>query len=94
MFRLSYLWAELRRRKARTALTALGLGVGVALVVCVTALSAGLDRAQDEAPSGPMGIFGQGQVTAGSTSVLLEAPVDFGLIVLAVSLADALRHID
>jgi putative ABC transport system permease protein len=48
MVSLSYLWAEVRRRKGRTILTALGLGVGVALVVTVTALSAGLDRAQDE----------------------------------------------
>ncbi len=43
-----YLFAELRRRKARTVLTALGLGVGVGLVVIVSALSSGLDRAQAE----------------------------------------------
>jgi putative ABC transport system permease protein len=48
MFSLSYIWAEIRRRKGRTVLTALGLGVGVALVVAVSALSAGLDKAQDE----------------------------------------------
>jgi ABC-type antimicrobial peptide transport system permease subunit len=48
MFSLSYVWAEIRRRKGRTILTALGLGVGVALVVTVTALSSGLDTAQDE----------------------------------------------
>jgi putative ABC transport system permease protein len=48
MFSLSYIWAELRRRRGRTVLTALGLGVGVALVVVVSALSAGLDDAQDE----------------------------------------------
>jgi putative ABC transport system permease protein len=38
--------AELRRRSGRTILTALGLAVGVALVVTVNALSTGLDRAQ------------------------------------------------
>jgi ABC-type antimicrobial peptide transport system permease subunit len=38
--------SELRRRKGRTVLTALGLGLGVALVVAVIALSTGLDRAQ------------------------------------------------
>ena len=38
--------AELRRRLGRTVLTALGLGVGVGLVVAVTALSNGLDEAQ------------------------------------------------
>jgi putative ABC transport system permease protein len=48
MFSLSYMLAELRRRRGRTLLTALGLGTGVGLVVCVTALSTGLDRAQDE----------------------------------------------
>jgi putative ABC transport system permease protein len=31
--------------------------------------------------------FGQGQVASGSTSVVLSAPVDAGLIVLAVALA-------
>ncbi len=48
MFYLSYIGAELRRRKGRTFLTALGLGVGVGLVVAVSALSSGLDRAQKE----------------------------------------------
>ena len=48
MFYLSYVLAELRRRRGRTLLTALGLGVGVGLVVTVSALSSGLDRAQDE----------------------------------------------
>jgi ABC-type antimicrobial peptide transport system permease subunit len=42
-----YLIDELRRRRGRTALTALGLAIGVALVAAVSALSAGLDRAQD-----------------------------------------------
>ena len=48
MFYLRYVFAELRRRKGRTILTALGLAVGVGLVVAVTALSSGLDEAQDE----------------------------------------------
>jgi putative ABC transport system permease protein len=48
MFYLRYIVSELRRRKGRTFLTALGLGVGVGLVVTVAALSSGLDRAQDE----------------------------------------------
>lgn len=46
MFTLRYLVAELRRRRGRTILTALGLAVGVALVAAVTALSRGLDDAQ------------------------------------------------
>jgi putative ABC transport system permease protein len=48
VFYLSYIASELRRRKGRTVLTVLGLGVGVALVVAVTAMSDGLDKAQDE----------------------------------------------
>jgi ABC-type antimicrobial peptide transport system permease subunit len=48
VFYLGYLASELRRRKGRTFLTALGLGVGVGLVVTVSALSDGLDKAQDE----------------------------------------------
>ena len=48
MFYLRYLGAELRRRPGRTALTALGLAVGVGLVVIVGALSKGLDDAQEE----------------------------------------------
>ena len=48
MFYLSYMFAELRRRRGRTVLTALGLAVGVALVVVVSAVSSGLDKAQQE----------------------------------------------
>jgi ABC-type antimicrobial peptide transport system permease subunit len=48
VFYIRYLAAELRRRPGRTALTALGLAVGVGLVVIVGALSRGLDDAQDE----------------------------------------------
>jgi ABC-type antimicrobial peptide transport system permease subunit len=48
VFYIRFLAAELRRRPGRTALTALGLAVGVGLVVIVGALSRGLDDAQDE----------------------------------------------
>jgi ABC-type antimicrobial peptide transport system permease subunit len=48
VFYIRYLGAELRRRPGRTALTALGLAVGVGLVVIVGALSKGLDDAQDD----------------------------------------------
>src|SRR5438128_10984567 len=40
------MFSELRRRRGRTFLTALGLAVGIGLVVTVSALSTGLDRAQ------------------------------------------------
>jgi putative ABC transport system permease protein len=46
MFYVTYILAELRRRAGRTILTALGLGIGVGLVVTVNALSRGLDDAQ------------------------------------------------
>src|SRR5439155_15221737 len=46
MFSATYMFSELRRRKGRTFLTALGLAVGIGLVVTVSALSTGLDRAQ------------------------------------------------
>jgi ABC-type antimicrobial peptide transport system permease subunit len=48
LFYIRYIGAELRRRKGRTLLTALGLAIGVGLVVTVGALSKGLDDAQDE----------------------------------------------
>jgi ABC-type antimicrobial peptide transport system permease subunit len=48
VFYTRYVLAELRRRRGRTILTALGLGVGVALVVAVTSLSQGLSNAQDK----------------------------------------------
>jgi ABC-type lipoprotein release transport system permease subunit len=48
MFYVAYIVSELRRRKGRTLLTALGLGVGVGLVVTVSALTTGLDRAQQK----------------------------------------------
>ena len=48
MFFIGYMWSELRRRRGRTILTALGLAVGVAVVVVVNALSTGLDQAQSK----------------------------------------------
>jgi len=48
VFYLGYMVSELRRRAGRTVLTALGLGIGVGLVVTVTALSNGLDDAQQK----------------------------------------------
>ena len=46
MFYVSYIINELRRRRGRTLLMAIGLGVGVAFVIAVNALSNGLDNAQ------------------------------------------------
>ena len=49
MFFLGYVRSELLRRRARTILTLLGLGLGVALVVAISAVSRGLDHAQKTA---------------------------------------------
>ena len=46
MFYARYLRNELVRRRARTIVTLVGLGLGVALVVAIASLSTGLDRAQ------------------------------------------------
>jgi len=44
----TYIWRELRRRHRQALLTALGLAVGVGLVVAVTAYAGGVSKAQDE----------------------------------------------
>jgi ABC-type lipoprotein release transport system permease subunit len=46
LFYLRYLRNELLRRRTRTIVTLVGLGLGVALVVAIASLSNGLDRAQ------------------------------------------------
>jgi ABC-type antimicrobial peptide transport system permease subunit len=46
MFYLRYVKNELVRRRARTILTAVGLGLGVALVIVIAGVSSGLDKAQ------------------------------------------------
>lgn len=63
MFYIRFLAAELRRRPGGTALTALGLAIGVGLVVVVSALSAGLDDAQDKALAPLTGVGADMRVT-------------------------------
>ena len=46
MFYAQYLRNELFRRRTRTIVTSVGLGLGVALVIVISSLSNGLDRAQ------------------------------------------------
>ena len=67
MFFLAYMLAELRRRSGRT-LTALGLALGVGLVVTVNALSTGLDRAQAEVLEPLTGV---------GTDMTVSRPIDF-----------------
>ena len=49
MFYVRYLRSELLRRRVRTALTVLGLALGVGLVIAISGLSRGLDHAQNTA---------------------------------------------
>ena len=46
VFYVRYLRNELMRRRTRTIVTLIGLGLGVALVIAISSLSNGLDRAQ------------------------------------------------
>ncbi|HUF01509.1 MAG TPA: ABC transporter permease [Gaiellaceae bacterium] len=70
MFFLTYMLSELRRRSGRTLLTALGLGLGVGLVVTVNALSTGLDRAQAQILEPLTGV---------GTDMSVSRPIDLSL---------------
>ena len=61
--------SELRRRRGRTILTALGLAVGVGLVVAVSALSKGLDDAQAKVLEPLTGV---------GTDMSVTRPIQFG----------------
>jgi ABC-type antimicrobial peptide transport system permease subunit len=69
VFYLTYMVAELRRRAGRTILTALGLAIGVGLVVTSTALSQGLDDAQAKVLKPLTGV---------GTDMSVSRPIDFG----------------
>src|SRR5262245_52221710 len=69
MFLLGFIGAELARRRGRALVTALGLAVGIALVVAVTALSRGVEDAQQE-------VFGP--LTGVGTDLLVSRPIDLG----------------
>jgi ABC-type antimicrobial peptide transport system permease subunit len=63
----------------------LGAGLGIGGVAVIEALRLELDASL--APARSSGPFGQGEVTAASTAVALGAPVELGLLLLAVALA-------
>ena len=84
MFHLTYIRGELRRRLARTVLTALGLALGVGLVIGIIGVSQGLDAAQDDvlAPLQSVGtdilvtrIAGASSTAEGSTTATTAPPV-------------------
>jgi ABC-type antimicrobial peptide transport system permease subunit len=64
----------------------LGAGIGIACAAAVDALGPTLE-ASVQAQSSGFGPFGQGSVNAGSTDVVLGAPLDVGLLGLAIGLA-------
>ena len=68
MFCVTYMLAELSRRRGRTLLTALGLAIGVGLVDTVNALSRGLDRAQAAVLEPLTGL---------GTDMTVSRPIDF-----------------
>jgi ABC-type antimicrobial peptide transport system permease subunit len=69
VFYVTYMLAELRRRSGRTILTALGLAVGVGLVVAISALSKGLDDAQAKVLEPLTGV---------GTDMSVTRPIEFG----------------
>src|SRR3984893_18949224 len=56
MFFITYLWRELRRRMRQAIFIALGLAVGIGLVVTVPAASAGVKKAQSDVLSSLYGV--------------------------------------
>ena len=76
MFFLSYLRAELGRRRGRTILTVLGLAVGVGLVVATSALGAGLDKAQKQVLGPLSGVATDLTVTKRNAPFAAGGPAD------------------
>jgi ABC-type antimicrobial peptide transport system permease subunit len=83
VFHLSYAIHELRRRVGRTVLTALGLALGVGLVIGIISVSQGLDDAQQRvlAPLGSVGtdilvtrVAGATSTTASQTTTSSTVP--------------------
>ena len=74
----TYIYRELRRRHRQALLTALGLAVGVALVVAVTAYAGGVSNAQDQVLHS---LYGVGtDITVSQTAKLGEGgPQRFGM---------------
>jgi ABC-type antimicrobial peptide transport system permease subunit len=65
-----------------------GALIGVAGAALIGALGLSLEATAAATQSGPtLGPFGQGDVSTGSSSVALNAPVDAGMIALAIGLA-------
>jgi putative ABC transport system permease protein len=79
MFTLTYLRRELRRRLRQTTVVSSGLAVAIGLVITVTALSAGVQDAQERVLQSLYGVGTDVSVTqqpkAGETSLAAFAPI-------------------
>jgi ABC-type lipoprotein release transport system permease subunit len=65
----------------------LGAAIGIGGAAIIDAIGPTLEASVEGQASGGVGSFGQGTITSGSTDVVLGAPVDPGLLVLAIGLA-------
>ena len=65
----------------------LGAAIGIAGAAIIGAIGPTLEASVEEQSTAGFGPFGQGGVTTGSTDVTLGAPVDPGLLALAIGLA-------
>ena len=65
------------------------IGIGGALAIDALGITLEASVAAESSGFGPPGggPFGQGEVTSGASSVALNAPIDFGVIALAIALA-------
>jgi ABC-type antimicrobial peptide transport system permease subunit len=64
-----------------------GAAIGLAGAAIVDAIGPTLEASVEQRSSGGFNPFGQGAVSSGSTDIVLGAPVDLALLVLAVGLA-------
>jgi len=64
-----------------------GAATGVAGAAIVDAIGPTLEASVKQETSGGFNLFGQGSVSAGSTDVVLGAPVDVSLLVVGVGFA-------
>jgi ABC-type lipoprotein release transport system permease subunit len=65
----------------------LGAAIGIGGAAIIDAIGPTLEASVKEPAGAGFGPFGQGEITAGSTDVVLGAPVDVGLLLLGIGLA-------
>lgn len=73
----TYLWDEIRRRRKQTFLVATALGLGIALVVIVSAMAAGVKDAQGTVLSSLYGVATDATVTQTSSGGAVGGPPAF-----------------